>query len=199
MLVVWKLGVEMNISRKSWHYKIIKIWGASPNNLCEYFWTLIICCILSILASIIILISSPAFFPIYGIIKCIEFLNELNISDNVKAKLWYVLYLSCIVFGFFILFVGWPIVATYFLEEDGGSISGIVLSTSCIIIFAILLYTILSYKVLYEGLINWQDAYMISELNKPYNNASLSFSNNVFLAWVKAKKQKVCPLIKYTD
>ena len=31
----------MNVSQKSWHYKLVHVAGETPNDLCTYFWTLV--------------------------------------------------------------------------------------------------------------------------------------------------------------
>lgn len=176
----------MKIMKNSWHYKLYsKIYDLEvappPNNLCLYFWESILAMILSVLIVI--------FKSIWVIIKSVY--RILLIPINLFVELLIGFYLK----GYFqkrvalfkvsgIKFYPYQLIAIFAISIFYGEKIISILYQNYLYIFG----TIISLFIIYIGI--WSIYCVVNKTRR-------TETWHLIKAYLKAKKQKICPFVEY--
>ena len=168
----------MNIKRSSWHYRLNSwIGGNYATNLCSYFWRTIRSLLLVFLGVVLF----PLWGPVWGLSKFWQLLPPAPGAETAKDKLgiaWSYCrggVLTLWLLGLLILPM-W-IVGTFSpVKED--YVSGIIVSGFMGLMFGALIVVIVSAEGKFSG---------------------PGRQDDLFAMWLRAKKDKVCPLITFVD
>ena len=164
----------MKLNKKSWHawfYKMLYGWDRKfPNNLCAYFWKMLLSIIV---APVLLLVCLPLY--IEGLISKRDHHRDGYFHDaHIIASIFAWIGLFLIFSGVYVWFAGW---------ESNWHIP------------AITLYGILA--VIIIGLIlNYYDE---KRIKSPKNTHLVEKKPNVFIEFIKAKKNKYCPKIEWEE
>lgn len=174
----------MKVKKSSWHYKVYKkVNNSDPKDLCSYFWKVIGSLFLHFIFYSIVTLA----ILLYPVVFLVLFLFGSIQPFSLKNSL--VRYKPITFFGGKICFYPAtlisPLIFLFPLFQ--------VFPGTAIALILLLMINAISYFIAFD--------YLISNglYEEKYEEEEKSKEENIFLAYLKAKKRKVCPLIELED
>lgn len=183
----------MTIKKSSWHYRMLTSYQVSvPNNLCGYFWKvaaclLIITPLLGTLGGILVATGWFCGFKFaekdYRFNKGLFYPYKYGIYGRAKKEFvapWHITLASLL---FYFLTTAYP---KYIIEKTGAFFGNedvkaiFIVTSAALVVMGIYILIIIG---LYIGI----------------SRARRSETMALLRAWLKAKKEKVCPLLTFED
>jgi len=181
----------MKISSNAWHYKFQAFFfrNDEPRTLCNYVNRLLV----SVLETLVLLCVSPAILAVAAIIGMCVILPTIALEKFYSTKVGKVVgwYDGYILTGAALIFWTWVTVSLF---NNAGTIHNhwtnlgmsMFVGAMCLIFVAIIVVK------------NWYSESGIQITFGP-DAETIPRESGVLLSWVKAKKEKVCPLIEIVD
>lgn len=174
----------MKINRNSWHYRLQDALEMDPwkkNNLCSYFWNTVLSMLLGIMVAFPLLGTSLIVFVWWVTYRS---LDKVYKSKHGETFAHYDKYLFALVLGTSLLAITSGLGALFYnLEPLESAWTVYAAAFSMSVICSTGLYAIIKRATKDAG------KYKL----KPET------TDDLLSAWLKAKKQKICPLIEFTE